>query len=378
MNGEVAVRPLKVMQLGSPTGMFGAERWILALCRYLPRERILSTIAVVKDEPGGEPALCAHARTLGIDTVEIEAFGRVNLRAVSQIRQLLMSRQIDVLHTHGYKPDILGMLATAGTDCRLMSTPHGWSADAGLKVRLYEALERLAFARFDAIVPLSQDLLNGLSRYPWLRRKLSLVRNAVDLAEIAECRTYAIELSELRSTGAFVFGYVGQLIARKRVDVLIRALARLPGSDAHLVLVGEGPLGHALQSLVRQVGLTGRVHFFGFRDDRIAFVKGLDVFVLPSVLEGIPRAMMEAMAAGVPAIGSDIEGVRTLIKHEQTGLLFEPDNEAGLALCMQRLRDEEALRKQLALAGRLMVNREFAPAGMAAAYLSQYERLVAM
>lgn len=127
----------KVMHLGNPTGLYGAERWILAFIRHLDSAQVDSIVSVIRDDPTLTAPLCREAQILGFNTRIFEAYGRVNWSAISQLRRFLISEDIQILHTHGYKTDVIGLLATWRTPCRLISTPHGWSAQAGFKIKIY-------------------------------------------------------------------------------------------------------------------------------------------------------------------------------------------------------------------------------------------------
>src|SRR5487761_2365222 len=175
---------IRVLHLGSPTGLYGAERWILALAKNLPRNKVESWIGVIKDAPGVEASLCIRAAEMGLATQQFESHGRFSWSAIGQLRRFIRQQRIDVLHTHWYKTDLIGRMATLGTACMNVATPHGWSVDAGAKLQLYEALDRLCFRYMDAVVPLSMDLYDGLAHRLGMRRKLHLILNGVDLAEI--------------------------------------------------------------------------------------------------------------------------------------------------------------------------------------------------
>jgi len=365
----------RVMQLGSPTGLYGAERWILALVRHLDAAEVESIVAVIRDEPGLTAPLCANAAALGLRTRIFEAPGRVNWSAVSALRRYLRDNDVQILHTHGYKTDLIGLLATRGTSCRLVCTPHGWSVQAGLALRAYEALDRLIFPFCDAVAPLSESLFADLQGRPGMRSRLQLIINGVDIAEIDETSAIAPPIAQWRQEGQYVIGYIGQLIPRKGLTVLLEAFARLDHPRKRLAIVGEGEQREELQALAAARGLTGEVTFFGFRPDRLAFLKGFDVFVLPSHLEGIPRCLMESMAARVPIIASDIPGCRDLIEQGRTGVLFPMDDVAALTECLSRCASPES-RAPLALAARDLVVEKYSASAMALRYQQLYGRLL--
>jgi glycosyltransferase involved in cell wall biosynthesis len=366
------MKKIRVLQLGSPTGLYGAERWILALIKHLDPEKVEPIVAVIKDAPGLDAPLCREAEKLGFRSYVIAARGRVNLSAVQQLRKYILENRIQVLHTHGYKTDLIGLMSTRGTGCRIVSTPHGWSKQADFKLMCYEFLDRCAFPFFDAVTPLSDELFQRLRAIPWLNGKLRLIRNAVDTSEIENVKDVAEELKQFRDEGNFIIGYIGQLIPRKGLDVLLDAVSRLSFENWRLAIIGEGESRLPLESQAKDLKINDKVYFYGFREDRIAFLRGFDVFVLSSRLEGIPRCIMEAMAAGIPVIASDIPGCRDLIVHGQTGLLFPVDAGEILANRIETIASDDQIRDGLTRRGRELINSQFSAARMAEEYAGLY------
>lgn len=368
---------LRVLQLGSPTSLYGAERWILALVKHLDAARIESIVSVIKDDADIGAPICREAEAAGYRTKIFYAFGKVNFSAVRQIRDYVKKEGIHILHTHGYKSDIVGRLATAGTTCRIVSTPHGWSKEAGIKIQVYELTDRLVFPFFDAVVPLSAEIHFGLKRIPGLNRKLHLILNGVDVSEIEATIELSMEQQALRANGNVVLGYIGQLIPRKGLDTLMRAFSRLDGHKFQLSLVGDGPLRSELEALAEKLKIRDRVTFYGFREDRIALLKGFDLFVLPSRLEGVPRCLMEAMAASVPIVASNISGCQKLLQDRHSGLLFEVNDAGDLRAKIEEVVRAPAFASMLARNAKERVYANFSASQMGAHYASLYAQLVA-
>jgi glycosyltransferase involved in cell wall biosynthesis len=369
-------KSIRVLQLGNPTGLYGAERWILALAKHLHPQQVESIVATIKDAPGGMPPLCREALGMGLRTEVFESHGKLSFGAIGLINSFIRANRVDILHTHGYKTDMLGRCAALGTGCKVVATPHGWSTREGIKVQIYESLDRLALYFFDAVAPLSTELCAGLGRLPGLRRKLHLIGNGVDLTELNGVTTPAPELMHWRSRGDRIIGYIGRLIRLKGIDTLIRAFSALPFANRRLCIIGEGPQRAELRALVEHLGESERVHFFGYRPDRIALLRGFDVFVLPSAHEGTPRCVLEAMALGVPVIGTDHPGCRTLIGPGATGLLFQFGDATGLAEALVGLFADERRRDALSKAARDLVYTQFSAEMMAARYTDLYREIL--
>lgn len=366
---------LKVLEMGSPHGLYGAERWILALMKYLDRKKIHPWVAVIRDDPHLPASLCLESEKRGYLTHVFECSGRYNRKAVALVRRFILTHGIDILHTHGYKTDLIGLLAVRGTRCKIVTTPHGWTKQPDPMLWLYEMFDRLIFPFFDAVVPLSDSLNSGLCRIPGLNGKLQVIRNGVDISEIEGITGVSDELMEWKRQGAFVIGYIGRLTVGKGLDVLLQALVQSGRQNWRVAIFGEGEQLGELISLVKRLRIDSQVKFFGYREDRISFLKCFDVFVLPSRSEGIPRCVMEAMSARIPVIASNIQGCRYLVDHLKTGLLFQTDNEKELVDAICRIEDEPGLRSSLRETAFDSIQATYSAARMAYEYEVLFYRL---
>ena len=369
-------KKIKVLQLGSASGLYGAERWILSLIKYLDPAIIESHVGAIKDKTDHEVPLCIEASRLGFPGHIIESNEKFGFSSIKKLKNLIQEQQIDILHTHGYKTDFVGLLATAGTSCKIISTPHGWTQQPDFKLRIYEIADRLIFPFFDIVAPLSKGLLEPLRKLPGLKNKLQLITNGVDIGEVEALQEISSEIIELKKKGAFVIGYIGRLTPGKGLDVLFKALAEHSAPHWHIAMVGEGEQTAELQALAENLGISERVHFYGFRPDRLTFLKGFDLFALPSRSEGIPRCLMEAMSAEIPVVASDIPGCRNLIDGKTTGLLFELDNHKDLAKAITRLSTEPETRSNIIKAGKKFIHNNYSAARMAREYEELFCKMV--
>jgi glycosyltransferase involved in cell wall biosynthesis len=359
---------IKVLELGSSNYLLGAERWILALVKNLDPAVFDVTVSVVQDSQDGQTGLLELASRLGIRTELIRVNGRFDPRAVGKLVRVIRSNQTDIVHTHGYKSDILGYLASRLTGAKHVCTPHGWATHMDLKLKAYVYLDRKILPQADGVAPLSLSLFHDMRRVgvPDIRNRLIL--NGVDLTEVQE----AAPLSR-RSLGLadqFVIGYVGQLIPRKRVDSLIRAFALFhkDNADSTLLILGAGEEETALKALAKSLDLGGKVRFLGFREDRLSYLKVFDLFVLPSELEGIPRCLMEAMAAQINVVASDIPGTTDLVKNGVTGLTFPVGDDNRLSRCLMRIKHNLPLARTLRVQAAKLVESQYSAQRMADEY----------
>ncbi len=366
------MKRLRVLQLAMAGPLYGAERWILALAAHLDPERVDCHVAVIDDLGGAEPPLLAAAGEAGLASHRIACRGRVDFAAARALRRLLAEGDFDIVHSHGYKADVLTLLACRGARVATVATPHGWSEQADWKLLAYEYGDRALFSFFDAVAPLSPELCAGVRRNPFARGKLHYIPNGVDLDEVDAARAAARAQPPLGEGP--VIGYCGQLIARKDVGTLLRAFATLEAG--RLMLLGEGEDRATLEAEAVALGVADRVTFAGYRPDRLEWIARTDMFVLPSRREGVPRCLMEAMALGVPVVASDIAGNRDIVTGE-TGRLFDVGDVDGLAEALRAtLAMGEEERRAQADRARALIEQGYSARAMARAYEGLFSSLV--
>jgi len=367
---------INVLQLGGPAGLYGAERWILALVKHHNSAKVKSIVGVIKDEADLKAPLCQEASKLGFQTVIFDAYGKASFSAVTQLRQYIIQNKINILHTHWYKTDIIGFLATRGTDCKIISTPHGWTKNPDFKLFIYEALDRCIFSFLDAVVPLSKELYSALGKNLFLKKRLHLIENSVDLTEIKSSNQIAPELLQWKEKGYFIIGYIGRLIKGKGLETLIKATAQLKKIKLKLAFIGEGEQKAKLIKLAQKYDMSVNITFFGFKANRLDYLRGFDLFILPSLSEGIPRCLMEAMGAGIPVVASDIPGCRVLVDHGNTGFLFPVENDLALANQLNYLFFHKHEMKLSADNAAKLIKEKYSAERMAFEYLHLYNQLL--
>jgi glycosyltransferase involved in cell wall biosynthesis len=372
---ESAPRKLRVLQIAYGTALYGAERCVLAIITHLDPARIETIVACILDRNTTVHPLLAEASRLGFPTLALGDAARHWTGAIRSLRQAVRGHRIDIVHSHGTRQDLVSLLATRSLECATVSTPHGWEWRGSLKVRLSDALNKGLFPFLDAVAPLSPRLADSLRLLPMARSRVRLIPNGVDLGEVQR----AVPLSGLvpgqSSSEDFVIGYMGQLIPRKGVDVLLRSLRLLGDSWWCCVIIGDGPCRRALERQARTLGIQDRTRFLGFRPDRLRVLKRLDLLVLPSHREGMPRVLLEGLAAGVPCIGTRIPGITELLDDGVSGLTVPPGDPRRLADAIRRIMADKAGAERLVAGGRARVHANHSASAMARAYELLYAEL---
>jgi len=258
-----------------------------------------------------------------------------------------------VLHAHSlhFQTTVAAARLARGRGVPLATTVHvAGIADLPLAVRSATALWERTVGRFviqrsDALLAVSESVAEHAIRRGARPDAVQVVPNGVDVARFVPGEPAAPP----------VIAFVGRLIANKGPDVLVRATSQAvrAGADLRVEIIGDGPMRPALEAMVaKDPLLADRVTFTGFDPDVASRLATASVLVRPSTTEGMPLAVLEAMAAGTAVVATDIAPNRELISHGITGLLFPVGEVGALTRCLLRLVDDHGLRRSLAAAGR--------------------------
>ena len=342
---------------------FGVVKLVNGLDRSRIRSSILSTCPAtdLKHMLASDVPLHELARRPGNDP-----------RLVWQIYRVLRRTKPDVVHTHSWGTLIEGIVAS-----RLARVPVIVHGEHGtLQLRGYQRwVQRRAWAAADRVLAVSTRLAERMSAetgFPLLR--IETIRNGVDLTRFGrKSRTEARHVLGL-SPNELVIGTLGRLVPVKNQASLIEAarLLHARGVKATVIVAGEGHLRHDLQARADAAGLSDAIRFLGHRRDPEVVLAAMDVYVLPSISEGLPNTVLEAMATGLPVVVTRVGGVDELVQHGVTGYIVPPSDAEALARALGLFLRDEALRRNAGAAGRLRAETEFAISGMIRRYESLY------
>lgn len=363
---ETSTETASVVHLISSAGYYGAENVLVLLGRHLQRRGCRSIIGVFVDSRNPHAEVAEQARAHGLETKLIPCNGRLDWNAVRQVRDILRSG-IDVLHTHGYKANVYGYAARWRGRAALVSTFHG------LSPRAYAALDRLVLRRFDRVAAVADVLAEALKSSGIDPARVTTISNGIEVERFRDAKP---ELrAELRAASRCLVGMVGRLAPEKGGDVMLRAARSVVAErpDTTFVVVGDGPCRADWESLSQRLGLAQNVVFTGTRRDMPEVYASLDAMVLPSLREGMPMCLLEAMAAARPVVATAVGSVDQLLIAGRTGLLVEPGDASGLAQAILMLLQDRTRARELGENARAHIAANFSPEWMTRQYLQLYE-----
>lgn len=365
---------MTVLHLISSGGMYGAEAVILTLAREMQRNGERHVLGVFHNSANPNLELHEIASQSGVESRTLLCNGRADASTVSAIRMLVKELDADVVHTHGYKADIYGYLAMRGRGVPLVSTCHG---DPALVGRVYGVLDRFCLKRFSAVAAVSAFTREKLLRAGLRASKLALIHNGIQwepFAAAARARGADVRADE----ASLVVGFAGRLSHEKGIDLLIEVirdvLAEWPNTQ--FLIAGEGPERSAAEQAIAKGNLGGNVTLLGRCEDMPAFFASVDVLLSPSRSEGLPMALLEAMASRVPVVATAVGDVPNIVQNEQTGLLVPALDVPAMQKAVVRLLSDGSLRERLGEAGQRLVQEDFSARRMAEKYAELYIRVI--
>ena len=350
-----SVSGLKIIFLLAPGQFAGAEAVVLGGAGQARRAGLDVNIVLLREtrnpQFADEFALRAAENEVPIQMLEVN--GRFDFSAFGRLRRMLSDNAVQVVHAHGYKALMYAL--PRRRELALVATHHGVTAHTWI-VRLYHALEFRWLRYCQRVFAVSQNMATML-QVKGVPQKIVRVQENPLALNLAAVDT-SITSSELPSLALSV----GRLSAEKGLDILLRALADPANSDWQLRVVGDGPKREEWQRLAQQLGVAERIEWLGFQTDVRPFLQGVDVFVLPSLREGLPLALIEAAAMGLPALVSEVGATDQIVTDGFNGrLLPAADVQAwGAALAALRADADAWLAMQnYALANAAKVRQRY-------------------
>jgi glycosyltransferase involved in cell wall biosynthesis len=341
----------KIAYMLTPIDFGGAERVSLNLLKSIDRD-VFDLCPIILVRPW-------ENRNIFIDEIKKENYQYIRIpvaikplsegkdyfriiRCFRMLFSILRKERYDLVHTNGYFADIVGIPVSRLLGIPHIATCHGFiSNDRNL--RIYNTFDIMALRFARKIIAVSEEIKRGLIRSGVRKSRVLLIQNAVELTMNNEIffqnrertrKAYGINKKEI------VLGYIGRLSEEKGLKYLIQAGSKLThtGLPLKIMIIGSGPQKPEMESLVQQMSLQNKVVFSGFQKYVEKILPAMDIFVLPSLTEGTPMALLEAMACGVPVVASAVGEIPNIIDSGKNGILIPPANpekiaEAVLTIC---------------------------------------------
>jgi len=352
----------------------GVERHLAGLASYLKGHTSHLQVFLFHDRE-----LAREMRANGIEPVILPPSHPLDPRQIRRVREILREYSIEVVHTHGYKATVLAGLAIRPCRIALVKTEHGrieptpGQVISWLKSRLYTGLDLWATRSAGATVCyVTRDLQNhfGSAHDRLTQHVVYNGINPISPAQYSRPDEY--------DSGFFHVVILGRIDTVKGIDHAIRAMQfpEMPRSTI-LNIIGDGPLLEQYRTLAHHLGVSDRVRLHGFRPEAYGYLAHADALLLPSLHEGLPYTLLEAMSLGLPVIASRVGGLAEVLEDGRTALLVPPMNPRAIADALATLHADPALAGKLGNAAALEQRQHFDLSTMGTTYLAVYRDAIA-
>lgn len=358
------MRILNVTTINNGTGG-GVGKHVLLLTKQLKNKDVDVVISCCADCEFKSIAVQEGHKVEIIPGKWIEIFGKkiFYFLSVNKMKYIIRKKNINLIHVHNTKGAISCIIAAKLCGLPSILTAHG-GAYSNITFRFnLDHLKKYFFNKVDmfvwvfigvfinkiiAVSDVTKKLI--ISLYKIKQDKVTVIYNGVDLKSFnfnLDCKNNMIK-EELSLAGYFIVGSVGRIDDDKGYSYLIEAVANLSPyfSNYKLVIVGDGEKRKSLEALARKLDISNNIVFTGFRKDIAILMSTFDLFVTPSLLEGLPYVVIEAMAMKKPVIATSVGGIVNIIKHDKTGILIPPKNsDAILEAMLLLIKDKNKMSK---------------------------------
>jgi len=364
----------RVLHLRSSGGLLGAENVIIELAKHSSLFGYESIIGAIKNVDDPFPDFITYAQELKIPCVIFEGNGRIDFRRAGEIKNYISNNSIDILHCHGYKEDFYGIVSNVKIP--KVATNHLWKRGP-IKEIFYETIDALFLRFFDRVVGVSDEIVN-IMRNRGVKSPV-LIPNGIDIKRFTIKPKSKVLLKKYSlKENAIIIGMVSTLSPEKGHKYSIQAMKNVVDTfpETCLFIVGEGPLKGQLIQLVEKLNLESNVIFVGKQNNIPEILSIIDIFLMSSLAEGLPMALLEAMASGKAVVATDVGENGKVISYGENGYLVSPFSVEEIEKVLTKLISNKSEIQKLGTRARECVVEKYPSELMSKAYCDLYDSVL--
>jgi glycosyltransferase involved in cell wall biosynthesis len=375
LNDSMKIKP-KVLIIIATDQIGGPGKGVFQFLEHAPAdafEYVLCNFDV--NRPVGQ--FVDEARRKKLNLTLLKQRSAFDPRMIIQARRVIQEHDINLIQTHGYKSNTIGFFLQLLCRRPWIGFAHGY-IDDNSKNRFYNRIDRLVLRRADRIVAVSNSMKALLTQHGVAAHKIRVIHNAIDPNEtVPDTSSEEIRQRHGLTSNQKVIGVIGRLNPEKGQMIFLRAMEKtarsFPGVKA--LIIGDGQDRAMLDGYCREKALSDHVVFLGHQEKIADYYQVLDLLVLPSLSEGLPNTVLEAMSFGVPVLATAVGGVPEIIQNGN-GMMVPPNDPEALAEKMMDLLRDGALRQAIGLKGKNSLYPRFAPEYRVRQIVNLYEELL--
>ena len=351
---------MSILHILAPAAVGGLESVVLALTSGMKSRGVRSAVIPVLDANEPDHPFLVRLAELGIETFPVVAPGRSYRYEAIEVGKIIEETEATVIHTHGFRSDVVHRFAHRGKQIRHVATAHGF-VDNTLRERLYARIQTWALRGADAVIAVSDPIRERLEQGGVPSTSIVTLPNAVATPTLVAAGE-AEERLGLRARTDVRLAWIGRISYEKGPDLMVEAMEKLAANgntpEVQLVFIGDGPMRADLEARVVDSGLSSSVHFAGMMPEASTLLGCFDGVVLSSRTEGTPMVALEAMTCGLPVIAPQVGGIPVLLGGG-AGITFPTGDVGALANELRTFTLDPQRRANVASAGKARVERDF-------------------
>jgi glycosyltransferase involved in cell wall biosynthesis len=367
----------RVLHLISSSGFLGAENVVLELAKETTKAGFWVTIGILENRNNIHMELAERAKGEGLKVQIFPCRGRFDRGTISSIRSFINEEKPNLFHSHGYKSNFYSLFANRGK-LPWIVTNHLWKRTT-YALKVYAYIDSLLMRKADKVIAVSEEIADEMTKKGIPSTKILVIDNGIDLQKFEnKTRNNDLRKSFGLNGNHKIIGTIASLTEEKGHRYLIEAAKHVIDKcpECRFLIVGDGGQRHFLEKTVAGLGLTEKVIFTGSRKDVPDILSMLDLFVLPSLKEGLPMALLEAMASKVPVIATSVGAIPKVIVNNKTGILVDPGNANVLSTAILALLHNGQTAYRLASTGFQKVKTEYSAQMMSSRYVNLYRNIL--
>ncbi len=350
----------KILHLIDTYYIGGAGKVLLQFLKNTACRPITSVVSTFSYKNPPSTEFIDAVKKLGYPVALLPQSFSLDPSPLSHIRKIIAKENITIIETHGYKADFAAWWITRFLPIPWIAVSHGWTNE-NLKIRLYNLLDRWLLKRATCVVGVSPQLTDEIRLLRGKKRRTKMVLNAIDPDFIRyEGKEKTITSTYRKNKETLLLGVFGRLSPEKGHDILIRACRQiLKENNAVLLIVGDGPERSTLENLCVELELEQYVFFTGQQAAMGDYYKAIDLLVIPSLSEGLPFVMLEAMSLQKPVLATAVGAIDRVITDGENGWLVEPGNQDAIKEKIKELTDNRELLTTTGIEAKSSLNPYF-------------------
>jgi glycosyltransferase involved in cell wall biosynthesis len=369
---------LKILHIIDSEGFYGAETVVINLALEQKRKGLKPTILNLRPCPD-ENSIKAIANEYNLDFTVFPLKAGFDILGTLRLLKYAEKNNFKIIHSHGYKSNILlGFIPRKIRIIPLISTLHGWCGTKKFsKLWFFEKLDLLSFKYLDAVVIVNKTM----AMHPSLRNhkvRFEVINNGIPLIDFDQYSNSMDKdiLDFCKKDGFFIIA-IGRLSKEKGFSLLLEVMPRLlkKDFDPHLVLLGEGAERSNLEMAILKNGLQDKVFLGGYREGARKYIPLFDLFVMPSLTEGLPITLLEAMQSGTPIVASSVGGIPEVLDDGKSGVLINSESVEELETAILKIAEDKLFSKKLKDNATKRVKTKYSCTSMANKYSRIYARV---